>query len=379
MAPVKERKTVVTTERDVEDGAPGTAEDDAAAALPPLFSKDDAPDLAYVILFRDEPIEEGMIPVRLDPSTTELDIARRFGGGVYRAQGRTSAGKPAKGAGMTQIRIAGAPIFADPESARKYRNRLKQERRAERDLDEEDDGAGAMFYPPGAAAAPPPPAGPTVSEIIALMSSQAQQSAQIMIQMFQSQAAAAQQQHARDLESENRRRQAELEMAREARERDREFFGQILAGLRPAEGAASSTSVLLEGLKLGAQLGGQAAGDPVTAAIENLPEILEAVRETGKAVVSENARGKKPAADDGAAPDEKLTLGGPLGKRALALVARWKAAGLNPEREMAKLIEAGAGGGGASTKRKAIKAAPTPPAKKNGAAGKPKPAPEGSA
>jgi hypothetical protein len=227
-----------------------------------LFAGDDG--VVGIAVYRMEPIEEGTVGV-VPPDSDEETIRRRWGGGVYRISAKGSDGKIK---GTRTITVGGDPKFESKDASRRYRIKM-----------------GELEDVPPTPAAPAPQLPPQmgITEILALVTqSHAQQMDMMRLQMQAAKVEADEREMRARREADEREARARRE-AEESRERDRTFNSTMLQMVKGDAKAAASTplemvTVLMQGLKLGRQLGAGAEEtekDPVALLIQNLPGIIE--------------------------------------------------------------------------------------------------------
>jgi hypothetical protein len=317
-------------------------DDEAAGAEPfaetPLFSgKEIGETVDHILVQRMGPVEEGSLG-RIDPGSTEDEVARRWGGGKYKLIARNAKSKPVAG-GFATIDIAGEPRFKTPAALKEYETMIGKA--------------------PAAAPAPAAPQGIGIEQILTLFAGQDAR-ARADAERRQAEADAA---HKRELERlrleadmrEKERRADDERRAAEARERDerrqreseereerrakeasedrkrmQEHQAFMLQLSQTKGGTKDPTETLLAGVRLALELGEARAGrgdgdggDPVSELVHNLPTILE------KAGALRNPSGAPPAAAAADKPDE-VTLAGDLGRKAKAAVDHLKAQGIDP-------------------------------------------------
>jgi len=295
--------------------------------------------LGHVIVERLGPVREGSFG-RFETEVTEQDIFEQHGGGKYRVQGRTNAGKPIKGAFAT-IDIAGEPNFRSKLARRAYANMTG----------DNDTPASA----PGA----------SIQDIVAMLeSTRASGDAE-----RERRAEAEEARHNRELqrlaaeakiraderaaeddrrrkydeERDDRRRKEDAERRAqekrdadereerrikadaEARERERQFQLTMLTAQKSQAPAVDPIAMLLAGVNLVQKIapsggGGDGPADPLTALAANLPQT---VTELGKMFRGDTGGG-------GGAPTD-LTIQGPLGEKGNRVVAHLQSQGMSPE------------------------------------------------
>lgn len=282
----------------------GGLEEEEEAASPtkglPLFAGEDQ--ITGIAVYRTEPIEEGSVG-NVPADADEETIRRRWGGGIYKI---TAKGIDGKFKGTRTITIGGDPKFESLDAKKRYKSKL----------------AGLDEVP-----TPAPPAAPpamAIPEILALVSqSHAQQMEMMRLQMAAQKIEADDRERRNRIEADEREARARRE-AEESRERDRTFNATMVSMMKSdAKVAASSpmelVTVLLQGLKLGKQMGDGAGDsgptDPLTTLMANLPGILE----HGGRLVQAGAA-QAPGAAQVAAVPPGIRITGPVASKLKAAV-----------------------------------------------------------
>jgi len=360
--------------------APTDPADDELAGSP-LFDLDEK-EIAFVTVIRDDP-EEGLVG-RVTSTATELDIRRKFGGGTFTLQGRNAMGRPVKGA-WRQVQIAGDPIFVSDTAARKW----KQQQGVR---DDRPPAANTNDRPMG------------IQDMILLMTKLQETARAEARDLSDLRAREAEAAHARQIEllrldAERRQQEAREQLdraqreAEAARQRDREFFGQlakITAEQSSRRDEETPTKMLFTGIELATKLMGKRGGggggedgdgdkDPVTALINNLPEIIAQARET----VVQSMRGRSaPPADEGGGDDgadgagdedeDTVTLEGEMAAKARKVVAHLASQGKDPEAVLSRVMDALMKTRKAEAEAEAAPAKPTTPPRPRKKAAAPK-------
>lgn len=246
----KAKKTLAVVELD--DDEKDEQQDDAQQAKGiPLF--EGLSSEVKISVYRQEPIEEGSIG-NLPSDADEATIRRRWGGGVYVLKAKGSDGKfqPMQ----RTVTIGGDPKFESKDAIRRYRIKM-----GELAGDDQPASKPAQVAP-----------GLDVPGLLSILQASHTQSMQFM----QAQLAASQAMN-------DQRAAASAKLAEEGRQRDREFFASMIALQKSEQKDAAKAAdpmamitLLLKGLELGRDMGGGGGGegDPVTAFIQNLPQII---------------------------------------------------------------------------------------------------------
>lgn len=283
----------------------------------PLFEGLEGEVLIHV--YRLEPIEEGTIGT-LPADADEGTIQRRWGGGVYRVSAKGTDGQFKRR--QRTITVGGDPKFESKDALRRYRIKMG---------DIPDDAKAAP-------APAPAPAGPVLggSEILAILQTSHAQSLQFMQAQLQAQAAAADQ-----------RATAAQKLADDARARDQQFFASMI-GMMKAEAKATPgpdpmamITLLLKGLDLGRDMAGGKDGDPVSAFIANLPQIIPQAKELLQSGRPGGAPPALPApeADQGEPNDKRIVLTGEIAKVLESTVLKLQAKGYDAEKALAVALQ----------------------------------------
>jgi hypothetical protein len=347
---------------------PELDEADAALANAPLFAVADDADVSHIMVTRTDPYEGTL--GRMPPTTTELEIKRKWGGGTFQLQARNERNRMIKG-GFKTLEISGDPIFESLAAQKKWerRNGLEED-------------------------APAPPSDAIgIKEIFALLNStESKQKAEADRRSAEQEAA-----HKRELErlrvegeirtrdraeedarrermaqerEERRRKEDEERDERRRREqedrderrrkdeeaarlRDREF--QVSIAQISKKGNADGSEMLLKGIQLAKDLGtgdGPTA-DPFSAiAAALLPGVADKLGLVGGGKSAPVPAGGGPPA--GAASADAVTFDGALGKKTREVIAHLEAEGYDPESAIATVLD--------QLKRVKRKTAPAAPA-----------------
>jgi hypothetical protein len=318
----------------------------------PIFSElsdEYRQNLDHVIVERLGPVREGNLG-RFEPSVTDEEIFERHGGGKYRVQGRTVAGRPIKGAFAT-IDLAGEPLFRSKLARRAYANMT-----------------GATEDVPAATG------GVSMPEIVAML----EQTRSTAEAERERRAEEEERRHKREIdrlaveakiraderalederrrkiedERDERRRKDEDERRRRdkaeadereerrrrddeaARQRDREFQQTLLAASKSSAPAADPVASMLAGVKLAMSInashggggGSDAPSDPLASLAQNLPATVE---QLGKLF--------QPTAPNANAND--LTIAGPLGEKGKKAVQHLQQQGIDPATALDRAFE----------------------------------------
>jgi len=292
----------------------------------------------------------------LGPDGTEQDIANKWGGGEFVAQGKNAAGQIV----VTQtIKIAGDPVFKSEIEEARWR-RLNNLRPAKRR--EEDAGGGG-----------------SIKEVLALMEERESKRREEErerraeekreLQEREERNRKEQRDHEEKLARENAEREerrrkddAERDERRRAQHREdidrvqaaaaaqlaqtQQFFTQLQAISKHearAGGEADPVKLLTAGMELALKLRGDGGGgaaepaDALTALLSRLPETLAEVRSTAKEAYNE-IKGKKGAEPAALAPvpaegdgSDEVTITGPTATRLKAMIGVLQRAGKDPE------------------------------------------------
>jgi hypothetical protein len=288
----------------------------------------------------------------LGPEASEEEIANKWGGGEFVAQGKNAAGLIVV---SQQIKIAGDPVFkSEMEEARWRRlNGMKPKKH------DDDSGAGG-----------------SLKEVLTLIEEREEKR-----RLEERDRREAERKEALDREERHRveQRDHEEKLARETAERDerrrkdddernerqrqqhredldraeiaskaalaqtQQFFTQLQAMAKREERAGGDTDpvkLLTAGMELALKMRGDSGGgdgpppDALTALLSRLPETLAEVRSTAKEAYQE-IRGKKgggatPAASTSVGPDE-VTITGATATRMKQMIAILQKSGKNPE------------------------------------------------
>ncbi len=312
--------------------------------------------LDSILVMRVGPVREGTVG-QIEPDQGVEEITKRWGGGKYRCQGRNADGRPIKGAYDT-IDVAGEPKFQSRQADLEYRRQL-----------------GNLAPVGGVEESKPPASVPTSLDIVSIMARQAdEREAQHRrdLDRIREEARIREDERRRDderrekerrdaderrekerREDEERRRKdeearerRERAFAEEARRRDQEFY----ASLSKAKGdGANPVDTLLAGVRLAQELGdGKAEGGGVGEVIGQVVAGLAAVAGKGKgeapagAVTGEQAAtAALPPAQRGRAKgaDDKLEIGGALGRAAVQAIAHCKSIGVDPRHVLAAVFD----------------------------------------
>lgn len=275
------------------------------------------------------------------PHWSELDIKRKWGGGTYKLQARDEKNKPMKG-GFRTITIAGDPLFESPTAAAKWKRQQGVE-------------------PTMAATA----STPSLAELLQLLQAKegsakteaekriSEMERRHALEMEKLQAEAkiralekkdeddrrereradrdARDKRDREERDERMRKEAEDREDRRrreeqaARERDREFSLTMAQLQKRSTGEADPTAMLVKGIEIAQKVAGGDL-DPLSELARNIPGILQ----TGKELIRPGT-----TKDD----DKTLTLEGPLGLKALALVEHFKRNGIDPATGLSNLFD----------------------------------------
>jgi hypothetical protein len=337
-------KKVETLEDDDDDA------EDLDADVTPLFDlgrNKKTKTVVRIAIKRTDP-DEGHLGY-LGPEASEHEIAHKWGGGEFVAQGKNAAGQIV----VTQtIKIAGDPVFkSEIEEARWRRlNNLKPSKRRE------DDAGGG-----------------TLKEVLTLLEER-----EAKRRDEERDRRAAERQENLDREDRNRKEQRDHEekLAREMAERDerrrqddaerterqrqqhredldraeaankaqlaqtQQFFTQLQAITKREDRAADGSDplkMLTAGMELAIKMRGGEGGsgeptDALTALVARLPETLSEIRSTAKEAYQE-IKGKKTAAAAPArtgGPDE-VTITGATATRLKRMIGILQKAGKDPE------------------------------------------------
>lgn len=303
----------------------------------PLFADhlDGQEAVDHIIISRVMPIREGSLG-KIEAESTEDDVFQLFGGGKYRLQARDANSKPIKG-GFRTLDLAGDPKFTSETSRALWRRMTA--------LPE------TTAAPAGTPAGTPPL---SLQEIIALTSgaderrredydrrvADQERAHQREIERLRAEAEVRQRERAED--EERRRKEGEdreerrRKEAEETRQRDREFQAMMLQIANTAgAGKADPITVLLQGFQLGQQVGGGGEpGDPISALVGNLPQILD----RASALLPGRGPAAAPAANPSGQP--QIVLQGKIAQKATAVVEHLKAQGADPEIAMDRAFDA---------------------------------------
>jgi hypothetical protein len=302
----------------------------------------------YIVIYRYEPaIDEGMIR-KASPDLTEWEIQQKHGGGVYELTGRTATGRIVRGA-KKKITIAGDPILSSATKQEQWSRANSVEVRS----------TVATSSP-----SPVAPAGPTFGEMITLITS--------ITQTAQAAAAATHAQQMEMIRAEQARREREQQerddrLRREAREdgerrekqleesRDRDRAHQkvmldLVKSGQPAPGDGGTTlQTFIAGMTTALKFAGggrdddddQGGGepvDPITAAIQTLPEVVAQIMGGGKKE-EPAAVASAPASAAQTADPDSITLQGTTARGAAAFVEHFKRQGKDPAALLERAME----------------------------------------
>ncbi len=295
----------------------------------PLFEAIEGVD--HLLVYRIEPVEDEGSLGQCEPTITEQEIFKRWGGGKYKITPRNSTSQFIPGQGGRTLKIAGEPKFSNEISRRKWlkNNGAVEEGRAPAS------GGGERQ--------------PTLMEMMMFVQKQSeaarlemQTGAEARLREMEAQRLA------REAESErNHKRQMELLQmqisAREAdlkaqaqrlelqmqndRERDREFIKTVTAA--KGEGGGGGIKQTLELLAAARELfggGGEGEADPLSVLAGNALPIIDRLSSMAKPAGAAGAQapGRK------AKPDE-VVMEGRLGQKAQAVIRELARRGINPE------------------------------------------------
>jgi hypothetical protein len=299
----------------VHDG--GEPEDNPTKGLP-LFQGEEQ--IAGIAVYRMEPVEEGTIGT-LPPDADEEMIRRRWGGGIYKISAKGVDGKYKGGRTIT---IGGDPKFESRDARRRYQLKMAG-------LDDIDEA------PPLPAAAPAAQ-GMGVAEVLALLTQGHAQQLQMMRLQVEAQKRDADEREAKARREADEREARTRREGEESRERDRQFNATMLSLVKSDAKAAGSSGIdmvtaLMQGLKLGRQLGAGAEEnptDPVSLLIANLPGIIE----HGKGLV-QAGMGHAPQPNPAAPQGPRLTLSGPIATKMQARIQELMGKGYSREDALA--------------------------------------------
>lgn len=331
-----------TIKINLADGKDEDSDDEVAKAASrlagsPLFGDvEDPKAVQHVSVIRNGPVPEGGLG-RFPVSISEEDIRNRFGGGTYTVQAKDAQGQVMKG-GTRTVEIAGAPLFQSKEARLRYGQYMAN-------LSDTDVRPEAERNPLGS----------NLSEVFTLISTLTNANEDKARLAHERQLALLREegkQRERQLEAEAQRAREEArdradraeKESKERYERDREYQAsqaerdrQFMVMMAQQKGGGNQLNTFLEGIKFADKAGGGGDGDWLDEIAKALAPAL-----AGKIGVS-NEEGPKPAAEAApakqiqrAAPTEKadqpkaVTLKGPLGEKAEAVLAKIQAAGGNP-------------------------------------------------
>lgn len=377
--------TQVTTKKveTLDDDDDATTEGGEATPLFDLGRNKRTKTVVRIAIKRTDP-DEGHLGY-LGPEGTEQDIANKWGGGEFVAQGKNAAGQIV----VTQtIKIAGDPVFkSEIEEARWRRmNNLGPRKRR-------DDGAEN--------------GGGSIKEVLALMEEReskrreeererrAEEKRELLEREERNRK--DQRDHEEKLARENadreeRRRKddAERDERRRAQHREdldraqasaaaqlaqtQQFFQQLQAIQKHdarAGAEADPVKLLTAGMELAIKLRGDGGGggaaepaDALTALLSRLPETLAEVRSTAKEAYNEikGKKGAEPAALEAVPVDDgrdEVTVTGATARKLKAMIGILQSAKKDPEKVLTDLADHVIG---LAEKRPATKAATRPPA-----------------
>ncbi len=299
-------------------------------------------------VIRMEPVEEGHVGY-LEPSATEEDIARRFGGGTFRLQAKTALGKPVSG-GFRTVKLAGEPKFqnalslqrwkrikrqeaaADGDEPEKRRGDLspvelwelqerKEESRRLRDKEEHDRRELEREA-----------AHKRELERLRLEAEGRERDRRIDEERRDRERLALEERRERERRADEDRRTADQE---QQRTRDREFYANMLAMQKDgakAGGLGATLELLAAAKELFGGGGDGGGGDPVTALIQNLPALLD----KSSSIATSIQDGQ--AASQATGPEMKLT--GIHAVKLAQVVEHLRRQGVDPNRALLRMLDA---------------------------------------
>lgn len=332
-------------------------EEDANFSGVPLFEQatgEDAERIDKIGVIRMEPLDEGHVGY-IEPNAAEEDIFRRWGGGTYRLQAKTSYGKPVKG-GFKTVRIAGDPKFETAISLARWK-RLKRQEAA-------DDNEPAEREPrrrePGAL------------ELFELQERKEEARRQRDKEEYDRRELEREASHKREIErlrieaegrererrADDERRERERQALEERRDRDRradedrrtveqeqqrtrdrEFYANMLAMQKDGAkaGGLGATLELLAAAKELFASSGDGGGDPITALMQNLPAILD----KSSGIAASMTEQQQPAAA-GQAPGggPRVQLTGAHAVKLAQVVQHLRGQGIDPDKTLLRTFEA---------------------------------------
>jgi len=329
------RKAIVLDVPDTKEDSDEKEQGERLARAPLFGSLDDPGGIDSIAIERIAPVREGTLPGKLEPETTEDDIAARFGGGKFRLWARDARGKTITN---RVIEIGGEPIFSSEIARAQYRRMM------------------------GPVPETPAPAQPTLSlqEIIALTTGaderrredyerrMAEQERAHQREIERLRVDGEQRERERAAEDERRRREGdERDLRREkdaetTRQRDREFHAVMMQIAQVSgQGKADPVQVLLQGFQLGQQMvGGGEPPDAITALASNLPAILERAGSMlpGARAAAAPAAEQVPATQGPQRPD-RIAFEGKIGVKARRVVEHLQRQGVDPELAMERAFD----------------------------------------
>lgn len=294
-------------------------------------------------IVRTAPIEEGHLGY-VEPDASEEDISNVYGGGTFRLQAKTDKGRPIAG-GFKTVKIAGEPKFGNALSLARWKRIKKQEARLDSDDEPEERSERRRE--------------PDVLTILDMQERKAEMARQLAREDADRREREREAEHKRELErmrieagareqerrAEDERRDRDRTAADERRARDqdaqtgrdREFMAGMarLHSEQSKSGGLGHTLELLAAAKELFSPGGDGAGDPVTALVQNLPAILGA----GSNIAAQMETKPNPAPVQ--TPQQKgITLTGPHAVKLAQAVKHLRDEGIDPSAALLQTLDA---------------------------------------